>query len=36
VAFLGGLRWAFWVAAGSSWAGMVMVWGRKNRREMRE
>ena len=35
-AFLGGLRWAFRVAALLSWLGMVMVWGRKDRREMRE
>lgn len=31
-AFLGGLRWAFWVAAGFAWLGMVMVWGRAERK----
>lgn len=29
VAFLGGLRWAFWFSAGLAWLGMLMVWGRK-------
>ncbi|MFH1863196.1 MAG: MFS transporter [bacterium] len=32
-AFMSGLRWAFWVAAGFAWLGMVLVWGREKRRE---
>ena len=31
-AFVSGLRWAFWAAAGLAWLGMIMVWGRESRK----